>query len=430
MIGLAVGILPGIGPTVCMVLAYPFLATVDPFLAILFYVNMVIASQFSGSVTSVVYGVPGENTSFVASTLGFKYTVRSHGQYALAITSLGSAIASILALAVVFLLFDTIKDQTFFYSSKTQTAILILVYLSLIMAGRDRWSGVLQLMLASGLALIGYNEIYTTSFTFGIDALISGLAWMPVVMAVMVIPGLYHELWKSQDRQRQGISINHGYKKILRRANRFKISILRSSSFGIMFGLIPGIGTVAVSSAAYFFEKIWTRQPSKLLLAAENSNNSAVVASLVPLLAFGIPINTSETLLIELLQTKNTIINMEWFLSPVTSSSEITKMTFLFLAMAATSILAMLFCWQWVKILIKTYVVDTKVLFALITVILMCAMVYQSLTSGRLMLDMITFLLLLPLGWAWRGKNVMTFMISFVIFDYSSKIFTNFLQTI
>jgi len=430
LIGLIVGLLPGVGPSVCMMISAPFLMTLDPLSIVIFYVNMVIASQFSGSVTSIVFGIPGENTSFVASTLGFKYSVKNFGHYALAITAFSSAIASILAIMIVFLLFDFIKDQTFFYSSKIQFFILLAVYVILFFSNNNRKFTVLQIVSAIALALIGYNEIFTTSITFGIDSLIGGLSWLPVAMAILVIPLLYQELYIKSSGTRKQITTNFSTIEILEKFRRFKGSTIRASVFGSIFGLIPGAGTVAVSSSAYFFEKKFSSCPSKLLLSAEGANNSAIISSLIPLIAFGIPINVSEAILVNILQSKNTIVFMEWFALPIVGGSEISRLSMIFISVTIASLLAMLFCWQWVKVLTFTNKLNTKKLFVFLSTFLLLLMLYQGYTSHKLLTDVLTFFILLPLGWAWRDKNVMVFILVFIMFDSSSKIFLNFFQTL
>lgn len=427
MIGLLVGIMPGIGPFMAMLIGYPWLMNLDPMGLVVFYVNMLIASQFSGSVTAIVHGIPGEDTSFVASRVGFNYSTRGYGYYALAITSLGSALASVVAVVIMFSALDLFKYHTVFYSSKIQASILALVYVVLLLTERKIMSGISQILVASALAMVGYNEIFTTNITFGQSILVEGVSWLPVVLAVMVVPMLYNELWSTAPRTQKFESVI----PVMEVLTRFKSHLAtwrRSSLQGAVMGLIPGVGTTIVSSAVYFFEKRKTNHPAKQLIAAESSNNSAVVASLLPLLTFGIPITASETILVDLLQSKHTVIFMEWFVGAAVPGWGISRLSLIGIGLIITSLLAMIFTWQWVRVLIKSYRIGNKNLFMILITILMMTMLYQSYNSHKMILDIMTFLFLLPLGWLWKGRNVMIFLLSFIMFDNSSRIFWNVYQ--
>jgi TctA family transporter len=408
-----------------MVLGYPWLQHLDALSLVIFYVNMLIASQFSGSVTAVAYGIPGEDTSFVASRLGFRYSVKGHGQYAMAITSFGSMLASVVSVIAVFAVIDYVSGHTVFYSARVQAIILALVYIILFLSEPRRWFAITQILLATALAMIGYNEIFTTSFTLGITELTEGLSWLPVILAVMVIPTLYNELWKS-DTVIIPPQQSMGSLQILARFRRYLGTWAKSSAVGSIFGLIPGIGTTIVSTAVYSIIRRRSHSPARQLIAAESSNNSAVVSSLIPLITFGIPITASEAMLVNLLQGKHEIIFMEWFLQPVGWGMD--RLELIMMGAVVTSIVSMFWCWQWVSLLLKTYFLQRRTIFIVLSTVLLATMFYQAWHSHRLILDFITFFALLPLGMTWRGRNVMIFLLSYIMFDTSSKVFWNFYQ--
>lgn len=420
MVGLLVGVLPGIGPFLTMVLAYNWLGTQDPLSIILFYATMLIACQFAGSVTAIAYGIPGESTSYVASRVGFKYSLRGDGLYAMGITSFGSMLASVAAVVVIWVGINVFANSTVFYSARIQAVILLGVYVALLVSNQNRGFTLVQIIVASALSVIGYNELFNTYITFGRGELMEGLSWLPVVLAMSVVPTLYKELWHNDQRYERPQRKISSLRTVVR-FRRYWRTWVRSSALGGVFGLIPGIGTIIVSTAVYFFEKRMSTSPARQLIAAESSNNSASVTSLIPLITFGIPITASEALLVNILQTKHTIVFMDWFVQP--ALQDWTRFEIIVLSLILTSLIAMLFSWQWVQVLLKSYCLQRRHLFIALMLVLMASMLYTAYDSHKIVLDTLTFLLLLPLGLLWRNQNVMAFLLSFIMFDNSSRIF-------
>ena len=61
--GVMAGLLSGIGAFATVLICYPFLLQLDPYHIILFYVCLITATQYVGSVVAIYLGIPGEATS-------------------------------------------------------------------------------------------------------------------------------------------------------------------------------------------------------------------------------------------------------------------------------------------------------------------------------------------------------------------------------
>lgn len=55
--GVLFGIIPGAGAFLAVAVFYPFLALVSPFEILLFYVALIITSNYTNSVTGILYGI-------------------------------------------------------------------------------------------------------------------------------------------------------------------------------------------------------------------------------------------------------------------------------------------------------------------------------------------------------------------------------------
>ena len=63
VIGLWVGVLPGLGGPVAMAVLIPFTFSMDPLSALLMLASISVGAAFGGSVTSILLNIPGEASS-------------------------------------------------------------------------------------------------------------------------------------------------------------------------------------------------------------------------------------------------------------------------------------------------------------------------------------------------------------------------------
>jgi putative tricarboxylic transport membrane protein len=63
VIGLWVGVLPGLGGPVAMAILIPFTFSMDPLSALLMLASISVGAAFGGSVTSILLNIPGEASS-------------------------------------------------------------------------------------------------------------------------------------------------------------------------------------------------------------------------------------------------------------------------------------------------------------------------------------------------------------------------------
>jgi len=95
-IGLAVGILPGLGGPTALALMLPFVIKMTPVEAFAFLLGMFSVAHTSGDITSVLIGVPGEPTS--AATIIDGHAMAKNGE---AGRALGAALMSSLVGGII-----------------------------------------------------------------------------------------------------------------------------------------------------------------------------------------------------------------------------------------------------------------------------------------------------------------------------------------
>lgn len=305
--GFIAGLIPGVGITFLMIMVFPFLLKMDLASLLVFYTAATCSSQYSGSITTLVFGLPGENNSMPLIKVRTEIIKKNLIGAAIASTAVGSFVGSVVMMLIIIPFLSTVADTTLYLKS-TITAIVGIISLLLAILFSDNRVWISAILVAVGwiLSKIGWDSNHQQGFlTFGNTYLYAGIPNIAVLIGLFVFPVLIRYLEE-----------NKGLPKILEinkpslRDFRFW-STVRGSIIGFFTGLMPFIGVSLSSNAAYFIEKkVSPRDELAQVTAAETANNSAVVSVLIPFLIFGIAIQASESVLLE--ATYLTGITISW----------------------------------------------------------------------------------------------------------------------
>ena len=436
------GLIPGIGLVILLLVSYPMLITWDLFHLLLFYMSASSAAQFSGSVIATTMGIPGESSSLPAVKEGNAMFYSGRGHLAISSAAMGSALGAFLACAGVLLILPYAVDLILeYYSYQMQlglitlaSAIIIFIY------GRSWIENIAIFMFGMFLASIGWNDIpygimYESWFPYDLlhDSVREGLPFFPVVVALFVIPVLWQS-WNINQKMSDSSKKYQDPDSILVHVKEFVGNIssaIRGTVVGIVGGLIPHVGVPLATNVSYSVEKSigkknGTYNPDgdlKSLTSAETSNNAAVFMQLMPLVLLGIPITTSEAILISIIDRTSYGIT----LSQTVQSGMFDILVLFFIAV---NIICFALSWPLVKLVTWIGQIPFKYIFSTTMIILIYLVWWQ----GNREMDGVyyigTFLALAPLGWLLRKTEPIILVIGFVLQAKFFESFTVFWQIV
>jgi putative tricarboxylic transport membrane protein len=299
--GVLFGIIPGAGPFLAIATFYPLLLTLDPFNILLFYITILITSNYTNSVTGILYGIPGDASSVITARHGHKLFLKGKGHLAVSNNAISSTIGSIFAIIMFLLFLSSIYSVFQFYNSTLQLSIIcVAIVLLTFMSKQKVWKTISLFLLGGVLAKIGFNNTtFETWGTFGIDYLTLGIPFSAVMICLYIIP----ELLKFKD-----IKIGEQQKITKFGYNTSTLSSTGIGGFvGFWCGLIPGVTNILGSYLSASFVK----KDLNKIAAAEAANNSGSLSSLLPLIILGIPIVASEVLIFYLIVTKGFVFSVD-----------------------------------------------------------------------------------------------------------------------
>lgn len=396
--GIIVGSAPGLGVLGAILLVLPLMQYFDSLQVLLFYAALMSTVQYIGSVVAIYFGVPGENTSLIASKLGHSMATRHMTLLSDLIvgTAIGSFIAALMGLFIMFAVIATTTDITWMNGIYVKIILLLLV-LAVLLQYRNQKIHVNFLLVVLGFFIgsLGLGPISMFNWTFGQDWLIPGVNQFLLILMLFVLPNFY---WTWQ-HQANSIALAVPRKKVVIKTKallRRWQGIIRGSALGAVAGLIPGVGTSVSSQMAYDVETKISKKPIQQLLSAESANNAAVITVLIPLIVLGMPIIASEALILDFITFKGTVVGLQWFLND--SIYGFSNIAVLMMGLFMANVLAFFVAWRLAPALAYYYqLIPLKVFIVLLILLLTGLLVYNSVMMFTYYSDIIIALCLTPL---------------------------------
>ena len=401
-LGLVSGLIPGVGNFVLMLLIWPFLSVFGIVELLIMYASMAAISQYIGSIPAIVYGIPGESSSYPAVAESRNLTTVQQVSQAISGSAFGSVVGSLTVVGLCYAFVEYTDLIKHFYNTKTLVGLLLLVTLVMIVTVNNRWWVNFMLILSGiGLGMIGYNSYLNINFvTFGNMHLYAGLPMPVVLICLFAIPQMMHH-WNTEITR----SINKTY-EIGRLYILNPIALLGSTIIGFFGGLIPGLTTVFSSTAAYNASVLFTKDPVKRIVVSETANNAGAFSMLLPLLIFGVPLIGSEAILLFLMEQKG--FNLVQF-----KFSEVLPE--LALGLVLVNLVGFMMAWPLSKIVPSFYRFNIKIIISLLIIALFFVTLYTGYMNYSTAYYLVCFAILAPMGVLLRNVDTLPLVFAFII---------------
>jgi putative tricarboxylic transport membrane protein len=419
IIGIVAGLIPGFGIFTSLIILYPFLLKLDPINMLSLYVGLASATQFSGSVSAIIYGVPGEQSSIPAVTEGHKLFRMGQGDLAISGSAIGSFFGSFLTVLFVYALFSHVEKVMYLFNSLSQLIILLMVAVFLIFSG-NIIKNILMCAFAYFLGSIGTHSYHHegTFLTFGNADLTTGIPMFPVVLALFIIPQLY-QAYKIRNTKVSMEQYKFDVSLHLKNFLKHWRSSIRGTVLGFFGGLVPGLSTTLSSTLSYTVEKKLEKDYSpgsmKCLIASETANNSGSFSMLIPLLILGIPIVPSEALLYDINASKGFVFGASTF--------DIQIFYGVVFVLMLANVVSLIMCWPFAKYVSLINALDKKIVNSIIMCVLFVIMLYIGSYTWQSLYYFIVFLLLLPISYVLRNENTLPLIFIFLVQDRLETLF-------
>src|SRR5438309_9596149 len=298
LLGILVGVLPGLGAPNGVSLLLPLTFGMQPVSAIILLSSMYWGALFGGSVTSILFNIPGEPSSVATTFDGYPMARDGRPTTALA-TAFGSAAFGALAGVVLITLSASwVAKVALAFGPPEYFAVYFLAFASFVgMGGSPPIKTLVSLAIGFALAAVGIDTVSgSVRLMMGIDEMVKGISF---VVAVMGLFGIGELLIAVEDEFHvKAISSKVEWREVLRTLAglpRYGWALLRSAAIGCWMGITPG-GPTAASFMSYGIAKRFSprsanfgRGEAEGIISPETADHAAGTSALLPMLSLGIP---------------------------------------------------------------------------------------------------------------------------------------------
>jgi putative tricarboxylic transport membrane protein len=298
VLGIFVGVLPGLGGPNGVAILLPLTFTMDPTSAIVMLSCIYWGALFGGAITSILFNIPGEAWSVATTFDGYPMAQQGRAAEALTAAFTSSFIGSLVAVILITFLAPRIADFALRFGPPEFFSVYFLTFCSFVGLGREeRHKIVISMALGLLLAGIGMDTVSgQLRMTFGSNELLRGINFL---VAVIGLFGISEILITMEER----LALKGHIAKISptvvwqtwKTLPRYWVTLLRSSAIGCWLGITPG-GAIAASFMGYNLAKRFARDKESFgrgriegVLAPETAAHAAGTSALLPMLALGIP---------------------------------------------------------------------------------------------------------------------------------------------
>ena len=313
--GVAIGAIPGVGPAVAIAILLPATFSMDPIVGLTLLLGIYGSSMYGGAIPAILINTPGTAVNALTTYDGFPMTLRGEGRRALSLAYSASFAGGIFSVVCLIFLSPVLAQIAPMFGSREIFLAALLGIVLVVVAHRG------QMLIAAALAGFGIfigtvglePAAYTRRFTFGQSWLAGGFDLIVVVLGLFALSQAFLLLTSDDEDIRvpksRG-SLFQGFRELLRHPRVAGIA----ASFGVVMGMIPGVGEFTAQFMSYTSAQKMSKTPeafgqgsSEGLIASETANNAVPAAAMIPLLALGIPGEALTAMMLSVFYVHNVV---------------------------------------------------------------------------------------------------------------------------
>lgn len=300
VVGLIIGVIPGLGGTGAVAVLMPFIFMLEPNQAIAMIIGAVAVVHTSDVITSVVLGIPGSASASVFLLDGYKMAQRGEGARALSASFIASTLGGLFGIIALTLVVPIAKPiVTSFGSPEIFSLVVAGVFLTAMLSKGNMVKGLMISLFGLALGFIGGSPISAEyRFTFGMESLSDGLNLVVVALGIFGLAEMIGLIAQKTAIANHKVDLGAGWKKGFYDILKYPFDVLRGSAVGTAVGFLPGVGSTAGSWLAYGQAQAFASRKGdstfgegdiRGVIAPSAASNGIESGALIPTLIFGVP---------------------------------------------------------------------------------------------------------------------------------------------
>lgn len=306
VVGLWIGVLPGLGATSAMAILIPFTFSMSPLAALLMLASISVAGAFGGSITSILLNIPGDASSAATAYDGYPLAQQGRARVAMGLSVGASLVGGLVGVVLLTTLSQPIAEFALAFGPADHFALGILgLTIVAVASSGDTLKGLIMGCLGIVVSFVGQDAVLGhTRYAFGSIYLEAGIDFVTVTIGLFAITEIIFMMTSGGTIARGG-KLEGSLWEGLVGTLRYPRALWGSITVGAIIGIIPGVGATAANFLSYSIAQRTSRNPELFgkgspegVIAPEASNNSCIPTSFIPALTLGIPGGATAAILL------------------------------------------------------------------------------------------------------------------------------------
>jgi TctA family transporter len=308
--GLALGILPGIGGIAGTALLLPFTYNLDAPTAFALLLGLGATTTTADPIAAILFGAPGHAASAATTLDGYPMTRRGEAGRALGASYMAALIGGLFGALLMAVALPVMRPIILYIGSPELLAIAVFgISMVSVLSGNAPLRGLTFACFGMMVRMIGTDpQSGTLRWTLGTLYLWDGLPLVPLTLGIFALPELCDLAIGRMAIVESGKTLDTKTGMLLgiRDCIEHWFLILRCSWIGSAMGAIPGIGASVIDWISYGHALRTEKGAGQTfgtgdvrgIIAAESATNAKEGGALVPTVAFGVPASAGMAILL------------------------------------------------------------------------------------------------------------------------------------
>lgn len=362
--GVVIGAIPGVGPAVAIAILLPATYSLEPLVGLVVLLGIYGSSIYGGSLPAILMNTPGTAVNALTTYDGYPMTQRGEAKRAVSLAYSASFIGGILSVSALILLSPVLAIVAPMFGSREIFLAALLGMVLVVLSHRGKVI-IAAFMLFFGIFLnsVGLEIVrYSRRFTYDQAWLNSGFDLIIVVLGLFAVSQallLLTEKSATPKTPKLEGGVFEGIKEIFKHPRLAGVS----SFFGIIMGIVPGVGEFTAQFLSYNYAQKTSKTPEKFgdgspegLVASEAANNAVPAAAMIPLLALGIPGEALTAMMLSVFYVHNVIPGPKLF------QDNLEFVYALYIALILLNIIVFVFLLGFTKRIVRVIQIPTRFL--------------------------------------------------------------------
>ena len=306
-VGIVIGALPGMTPTMGVALFLPFTFNMDTVPSFALLLGIYVGGTYGGSISAILIRPPGTPSSAASLLDGYPLARQGKASEALSASVITSTIGGLISCLILVLLAERIASAALAFGPAEYFSVG-LFGLSVVASfvSKDLFKGLFSVFFGLFISCIGMDNLTGFDrFSYGNVQAMGGIQTVSALIGLFAFVEVFSKA-ETVNRDKHGNAMEISNKFIsAKELGRNWFNILRSTIIGTFIGIVPATGGGTASWIAYNEARRSSKHPELFgngsmegLIAAETAKNAVPGGAMIPLLTLGIPGDTITAVLL------------------------------------------------------------------------------------------------------------------------------------